>query len=212
MAPLALVTIHHEGAGTPTDEPRGAAGGYTYWVGPTASTRLRSPYQSYATLHYNHVSVDICLSGNRDLHPITDHEFRSLRWIAADVRARGELISGPTVRPHRFTFNTDCPGGQTMNAWPQVAKCFSAPIVNPQPPHAHHPTLAAGAYGPPVTQLQHELVVGAGAHLTVDGSFGPYTRQVVMGFQAFFRIAVDGIAGPQTWNMLDYCYALRGGK
>lgn len=210
--PLNLVTIHHEGAGDPTDYPRGAGGGYTYWVGATGWTRLRTPYTSYATLHYNHVSVDICLSGNRDNFDVTDDDLNRLTQIGADARARGELTSNPTVRPHRWTFNTDCPGQRAMARWDSIAARFTGAVPIPAPapsPGSHHRTVRAGDYGPDVTRLQYELNVAAGVHLQEDGAFGHVTLCAVHAFQAFFHLAVDGIAGPQTWAMLDLCYALK---
>jgi peptidoglycan hydrolase-like protein with peptidoglycan-binding domain len=38
--------------------------------------------------------------------------------------------------------------------------------------------------------------------LTVDGDFGPLTRQAVLAFQQREGISVDGIVGPQTWGRL----------
>lgn len=214
MSALALVTIHHEGAGIPTDVPRGKAGGYTYWLGPNGYSRLRSPYDSFATLHFNHVSVDVCLSGDRDVWPVSDADIVRLTAIAQEVRRNGELINQPLVRPHKLSpgSNTVCPGDDAMHDWTRIGSCFVTTVANPQPPHPSHPTLGAGAFGPAVTQLQHELNVGAGQHLVTDGMFGPQTQLSVHAFQAFFHLQVDGIAGPQTWTTLDACYALKGGK
>lgn len=206
---LNLVTIHHEGAGDPSDVARGAKGGYTYWLGKTCWQRLRSPYESYATLHYNHVSVDICLSGNRDNWDVTQQDLIFLSQIGADARARGELTDNPTVRPHRWTFNTDCPGQRTMAIWELVAQRFVNTAANTPPDPAHRPVLRAGDYGQAVTRLQHELNVGTGVHLKEDGIFGPSTLQAVYSFQAFFHLAVDGVVGVKTWRMVDYVYDLK---
>ena len=77
-------TIHHEGAGDPTDDPRGSDGGYTYWIGSTKWTRLRSVDDSWATYHFNHVSVDVCLSGNREVHPTTANDIKMIGECFAD--------------------------------------------------------------------------------------------------------------------------------
>jgi hypothetical protein len=214
VSALGLVTVHHEGAGVPTDEPRGRAGGYTWWVGPSSITRLRSPYDSFATLDFNHVSVDVCLSGDRDLWPVTHDDLARLTAIAVEERRLGELIRGPLVRPHKFSpgSNTRCPGDDSMADWPMIGRCFTTANPNPVAPHPSHPTLMGGAWGPPVMQLQHELDVACGYHLLLDGKFGPQTSFAVHAFQAFMHLAVDGIAGPHTWAVLDYCYALRGGR
>jgi hypothetical protein len=118
--PLSLVTIHHEGAGDPIEEARGGDGGYTYWIGITKFTRLRSPFESFATLHFNHKSVDICLSGNRENAPVTDNDIVLIAQAVADARARGELTDKPTVRQHKETFNTSCPGQHTVDRWDDI--------------------------------------------------------------------------------------------
>lgn len=56
--------------------------------------------------------------------------------------------------------------------------------------------------GEDVRQLQHTLQL-AGLSLSVDGVFGPGTRQAVMQFQAWFGLTADGIVGPQTQAQLN---------
>ncbi len=183
MNPLNLVTVHHEGAGDPSNVARGSGGGYSYWIGATGWTRLRSPFVSWATLNFNHVSVDVCLSGDRDVWPVTPYDIAWLTQIAADARGRGEMSNYPLVRPHKLSpgSNTVCPGTDTFADWPQVAHSFVnagpnvPPPAPPSPPNGR-PTIAAGAFGPTVTQLQHELNVGCGQFVATDGAFGPNTR------------------------------------
>lgn len=227
MSAVSLVTIHHEGAGDPSDVARGAHGGYSYWLGRTGWTRLRSPQESFATFHFNHVSVDVCLSGNREAWDVTGDDLVHLGEIAADTRSRGELVRVPEVRPHRWSpgSSTVCPGGKAMAKWDQIKAKFilvpapapkpvpapaSAPKPVPTPPW--HPTLVPGQWGPWVQRLQHELNVGAGQHLKEDGVFGWITASAVYGIQSFFHLDVDGIVGPKTWGVVDFCYAARGGK
>ncbi|MDA8345792.1 MAG: peptidoglycan-binding protein [Thermaerobacter sp.] len=38
-----------------------------------------------------------------------------------------------------------------------------------------------------------------GSPITLDGIFGPQTRQAVLNIQSYFGLSVDGIAGPQTY-------------
>lgn len=63
------------------------------------------------------------------------------------------------------------------------------------------PLLRQGATGAPVGELQQRLNAH-GAHLAVDGIFGPATAAAVRSFQTSQRLAVDGIVGPQTWAKL----------
>lgn len=133
-----LVTIHHEGAGTASNTARGAAGGYTYWIGDTTWTRLRSVDTSFATLHFNHVSVDICLSGNRMVEPVTDNDIALIHAAFMDAHTHGEVTDTPKVQAHRDNngkyffrgslFSTVCPGDFTMGRWADVtAACRVAP-------------------------------------------------------------------------------------
>lgn len=38
--------------------------------------------------------------------------------------------------------------------------------------------------------------------LVVDGHYGPATQQAVLDLQRWFGLKVDGVAGPQVWNLL----------
>lgn len=52
------------------------------------------------------------------------------------------------------------------------------------------------------TREVQQRLVERGWHLTVDGSFGHQTLQVVKAFQAQKELTVDGVVGPETWNAL----------
>lgn len=130
MSAVDLATVHHQGSGRPTDDP-GEAGtkGYTLWIGPTRYTFLRPPSESFATIRFNHVSFDVCFSGDRDVWPITAHDLALLRSAAGSARALGWLDPAPYVRPHRESPGsyTICPGNNT--AYPDPARGF--PNGNP---------------------------------------------------------------------------------
>ena len=53
----------------------------------------------------------------------------------------------------------------------------------------------------PVATLQH-LLRARGQNVVVDGDFGPRTDAAVRAFQQQRGLAVDGIAGPDTWSAL----------
>ena len=69
-------------------------------------------------------------------------------------------------------------------------------------------TLSQGASGADVTQLQIRVAgwAGSGVNFTVDGSFGPATRQAVLNFQSAHGLGADGVAGSGTYNQI---YALQ---
>lgn len=66
------------------------------------------------------------------------------------------------------------------------------------------PTIKLGAKGDAVKRLQRALHRFPFPEVVVDGVFGPATEQVVKFFQsnAPIPLAVDGVAGPQTWDSL----------
>ncbi len=134
---ITRVTLHHEGAGTPTNNvQRFSEGGYSYGNGQTLWQRFRSPYVSWGTLGWNHRSVDICISGNRMVYTVTDDEVQHTREICADARARGELVDDPDVVFHHDSpgSNTVCPGFWTYNRQPAlVAACKAGPDPHPLP-------------------------------------------------------------------------------
>ncbi len=139
------VTLHHEGAGTPTNNvQRFSEGGYSYGNGQTLWQRFRSPYVSWGTLGWNHRSVDICISGNRMVYEVTDEEVQHTREICADARARGELVDDPDVVFHHDSpgSNTVCPGFWTYHRQPAlVAACHKSP--SPPPPDPPLPPIGA---------------------------------------------------------------------
>lgn len=62
--------------------------------------------------------------------------------------------------------------------------------------------LKVGSRGPEVVQLQTKLKEKNYYTSTVDGIYGPLTRNAVIKFQQDNRLLVDGIAGPQTLSAL----------
>lgn len=139
-APVALVTIHHQGGGAPTDSSGGySSGGYTYGIGASRWERFRAVWDSYATLNFNGVSVDVCLSGSRGnttpAYPVTDADIELIRGALADARARGYVVNAPTVRAHRNSpgSSTACPGDNTMARWADIVAACTAGGSAPAP-------------------------------------------------------------------------------
>ncbi len=74
----------------------------------------------------------------------------------------------------------------------------------PKPPAAapSTPTLKQGAKGQSVKNLQTRLRAH-GHNVSVDGQFGPATRNAVLAFQRAKGLGADGVVGPQTWAKLN---------
>jgi peptidoglycan hydrolase-like protein with peptidoglycan-binding domain len=65
--------------------------------------------------------------------------------------------------------------------------------------------VSTGSTGDAVRAVQSQIRSRSG-WLTVDGSFGPQTDNVVRSFQSFCNLSIDGIVGPNTWNALTLAY------
>ena len=60
-----------------------------------------------------------------------------------------------------------------------------------------------GSNGDAVRAVQSQIHGrGDGAHIAIDGIFGPDTNDAVQAFQTLLGLPVDGIVGQQTWNHL----------
>ena len=57
--------------------------------------------------------------------------------------------------------------------------------------------------GDDVTYLQQQLAAKGHNPGTIDGIFGPKTRDAVLAFQRAAGIGVDGIVGPETWGAIE---------
>ena len=86
------------------------------------------------------------------------------------------------------------------------------PVPAPAPvpvPDNGQPTLQKGDSGSVVADWQAWLNLRTQAGLDVDGDFGPATEAAVVRFQQFWNshnpdVAVDGIIGPQTWDLRNF--------
>jgi hypothetical protein len=123
MPVVDLVTIHHEGGGSPSDNVgRFSEGGYCYGIGVTLWERWRSPNDNWATMNYNGEDLTICLSGNRMDAPVTDDDIKLIHEAYMDCHKRGEVTDSPLVRAHRNSPGsaTACPGDKTIDVWSKV--------------------------------------------------------------------------------------------
>jgi hypothetical protein len=137
MDPVGRVTIHHEGAGAPSDNvQRFSEGGYSYAIGLTRWVRFRSPRENWATLGWNHRDLTICLSGNRMDHDVTDSDIALIHGAFMDCLERREVDPRPDVVAHRNSpgSSTVCPGDQTMVRWNDVVNACRASAPAPAPP------------------------------------------------------------------------------
>ena len=70
-------------------------------------------------------------------------------------------------------------------------------------PAVTYPRLTFGSSGPWVHKMQ-DLLNTKGAHLTVDGSFGPATKTALNQFKKNHHLPVNGVCGPGAWWALTH--------
>jgi hypothetical protein len=150
--------------------------------------------------------------------PFTDAAKRAAHWLAGGrpcMRHKDEPGNSTSCPGPVDPMDTDSPGAWILAGCPDPGGSHTAP--QPAPPlrplpsaGVRHPTLRLASRGPAVLELQRKLNGVAGTRLAQDGIFGAKTDRAVRNFQAFFKLGVDGIVGPKTWGMLDYCAAIRG--
>lgn len=120
------IFVHHEGAGSPRDDFGFGAPFYTLGIGLHQTHIWRTPETDIATIHFNHVSMGIVLSGDRTTHPVTDDDLRLLTEGVRETHGRGYVTDNPTIQAHREVFGTACPGNKTMDRWPEVVAAIRA--------------------------------------------------------------------------------------
>jgi peptidoglycan hydrolase-like protein with peptidoglycan-binding domain len=82
----------------------------------------------------------------------------------------------------------------------------TAAHANPDSPYISYD----GQRGRGVWCVQEGLRRYAGFTGTVDGVYGPQTRQAVINLQAFFGLRADGVVGPRTGDAIRTMFYLDG--
>jgi Putative peptidoglycan binding domain len=122
----------------------------------------------------------------------TGEDVKTVQYL---VRAHGHSITvdgvfGPqtksAVEAFQSSHGLNADGIVGPQTWPQL-------IIQVQ----------QGNNGDAVSAVQSQIHGrGDGAHIAVDGIFGPDTNDAVRAFQTLLGLSVDGIVGPQTWDHL----------
>lgn len=141
MTAVNRVTIHHEGAGVPRDVNL-MPYGYSASVFPGGNRIWRSPQESFATLHHNHESFDIVLTGNRQIAAVTDADCLRIAQLCHQAKQLGWLVVDCTTFPHGteqvFPPNTptgssptQCPGFYTAKQFDKIRWFVAVAIRQP---------------------------------------------------------------------------------
>jgi hypothetical protein len=147
------------------------------------------------------------LIGDKD--PPSDTLKTAMRDAIDYMRKNG---AGSQIKGHRQFLSTSCPGS-ALYSWVQKGAPRPGGGASTPPPStppgtdwtarimAQLPVLRRGSNGRGVRTLQG-LLCAHGTNITIDEDFGPATEKRVREEQAQYGIAVDGIAGPDTWSVL----------
>jgi hypothetical protein len=143
-APVVRTTIHHAGGGVPNDGVWDNSDAYCVLIGVTRFTVVQSPFTAWATKGFNHVSFDICFSGNRMVQPVTDNDLHLIEAACSYARSHGWLAADAVTFPHgtlhppppRYPTGsspTDCPGILAIDRWPSIVQA-TVPVNGTHPP------------------------------------------------------------------------------
>ncbi|MGW3661313.1 peptidoglycan recognition protein family protein [Streptomyces sp. NPDC005151] len=147
----------------------------------------------------NTVAVGIETEGTYNTEEPRPAQYSALVQLCTHI-CRQYGLRAYQIYGHRDFNNTDCPGDRLYALLPQLRADVAAAIGG-DPTAPVWPALRSGDTGERVKALQY-LLVGRGALLTVDSSFGALTEAAVRDFQSACKAVVDGVAGRQTWNQL----------
>jgi peptidoglycan hydrolase-like protein with peptidoglycan-binding domain len=117
----------------------------------------------------------------------------SMSRVQADQRRRAEAVAqGLSIRAGTSTGSPTTPSAPTPRT------------PTPTTPTTPTQTLRSGTTGDEVKRLQQSLnQAGAAPRLEEDGDFGARTEAALRAFQQKFGLEVDGVAGPDTFGLLE---------
>lgn len=168
------------------------------------------PAANGAGLNSGHYAV-LGLVGNSGLVEPTDEILDAILDAIEYLRDKGR--AGKEIKGHRDGYSTDCPG-DALYAW--VRKGAPRPGSETRPPGTKQPETSPPESAPefPGRALRYPPVMtGDDVHvwqaqmaergwdITVDGAYGPQSRDVCRRFQRSQGIEDDGVVGPITWKL-----------
>ncbi len=103
--------------------------------------------------------------------------------------------TGSNPHNHHMHVSIQAASRNNLSPWP-----WSGAAGGTTPPYPGTP-LRQGSRGPSVSAVQQRLN-DLGWRIAVDGIFGPQTHQAVIAFQRQKHLTPDGIVGPITWAAL----------
>jgi hypothetical protein len=157
---------------------------------------------SAATRPYNSRTESICYTGDGDKDIPAETQV-SLTWLIADIQKR--YNNKLWVKGHRELASTSCPGNvlfdwvQAYRSGVKVVQPKSKPA--PKKPAKTTRLVKQGSRGAHVKMMQTQLNKN-GFKLAVDGIAGPQTIGALKKYQLRSGLQVDGLCGKQSWKAL----------
>lgn len=139
-----------------------------------------------------------------DNEPLTDKAKRAFRDLRAHLR-RKRNTANVWGHTQMSGASTRCPGPYIMGSLRDgsllsgKASAATPPAKKPSKPSSQYRKVGYGdllklyVHGDPVKDVQRAVGV------TVDGYFGPGTKNAVQAFQRKHGLSADGVVGPDTW-------------
>ena len=157
---------------------------------------------SAATRPYNSRTESICYTGDGD-KDIPAETQKSLTWLIADIQKR--YTNKLWVKGHRELASTSCPGN-VLFSWVQDYRNGVTRVQPKSKPVAKKPAkttrlVKQGSRGAHVKMMQTQLNKN-GFRLAVDGVAGPQTIGALKKYQLRAKLQVDGLCGKNTWKAL----------
>ena len=128
--------------------------------------------------------------------PITSTAPAAAEPIDHDTTEPGDVVALPTTTARPTTTATP----EAATAPSQGRPTTSTVCASYTPTNAYHLDICDS--GAAVRLVQERLRASVDSSLTVDGYFGPGTRDAVRSFQQQHGLTVDGQVGPATWELL----------
>jgi len=164
---------------------------------------------------HNSHSLGIAVIGNYVNEQPSQAAIDSVATVLSAFIAKGFITTQFVLKSHSDApYATACCGtnlkakiADVLSSVGRVTPAYAPTPVDqkPQAPVTKMPAypmlLKRGSKNVFVRQFQAKLR-DRGWNISVDGSFGPKTEQVVRQFQKDKKLGVDGIVGPKTWNAI----------
>lgn len=155
-------------------------------------TTIRDNFRAYKDMAEGVKGYYDFISGKRyaNLKTATDY-----KQYATLIKADGYATSSTYVKTL-----CDTVAKYRLTAWD---KSYNPPKQASQSLTGAYPTLRKGSKGGYVKEMQTLLNYSScGAHLQIDGCFGPLSEIALIAFQKMRGLKADGICGPVSWAAL----------